>query len=155
MADLFLPTNCDAIRFLKDKNHKLAITAVVVSPDSRFLFSASKDSGLLKWDLSTGEKLEKIPGGKRGKEASHKGHCTVINALAISSDGKFLASGDDSKLIHVWNVDTMDLYHTFKGHRDPITGLAFRKKTHSLFSCSADRAVKIWSIDDKTYVETL
>ena len=41
------------------------------------------------------------------------------------------------------------------GHKDIVTGLVFRDGTHELFSCGADRAVKIWSLDDMAYVDTL
>ena len=34
-------------------------------------------------------------------------------------------------------------------------GLAFRRSTHQLFSCSHDRAVKIWNVDEMAYVDTL
>ena len=90
VAESYLPVDCDKIRILKDKNHKLSITCVVVSADNRFIFSASKDAGLLKWRLDNGEKLHKLPGGRKGMETKHKGHCTTINAMAVSSDGKFL-----------------------------------------------------------------
>ena len=34
-------------------------------------------------------------------------------------------------------------------------GLAFRYGTHELYSASFDRSIKLWSIDDKAYVDTL
>ena len=41
-------------------------------------------------------------------------------------------------------------------HLHPLLqGLAFRKGTHELFSCSYDRTVKIWNLDEMAYVETL
>jgi WD40 repeat protein len=43
----------------------------------------------------------------------------------------------------------------FPGHKDAVTGLAFREGTHQLFSASLDRSVKIWSLDDMAYVDTL
>lgn len=33
--------------------------------------------------------------------------------------------------------------------------MAFRKDTHMLYSCSKDRSVKVWSLDEMTYVETV
>jgi hypothetical protein len=36
-----------------------------------------------------------------------------------------------------------------------VTGLAFREDTHVLYSGSFDRTVKIWSLDDRSYVDTL
>lgn len=41
------------------------------------------------------------------------------------------------------------------GHRDAISGLAFRQGTHDLYSCAFDRTLKLWSCDDCTYVDTL
>lgn len=31
----------------------------------------------------------------------------------------------------------------------------FRRGTHTLYSASADRSVKVWSLDEMSYVETL
>ena len=49
----------------------------------------------------------------------------------------------------------MNLLQAFPGHKDAVTGLAFRDGTHQLFSCSLDRSIKIWSLDDMAYVDTL
>ncbi len=40
-------------------------------------------------------------------------------------------------------------------YRDAITALAFREGSHTLLSGSLDRTVKLWSIDDRAYVDTL
>ena len=44
---------------------------------------------------------------------------------------------------------------TLKGHKDTITGLKFAHNSHTLFSCSLDRTVKVWDIDDKIIIDTL
>jgi len=150
-----LGISAEHVKYLGDKHHKLAITSVTVSPDSSRMYSASKDAGIVVWDIATSTKLFKIPGGRKGQESYHKGHCDTILALAVSSDGKYLASGGMDKVIHIWDTSNMTLYYTFKGHRDSVSGLVFRRGTHSLFSCSFDRSVKIWSVDEKAYVETL
>ena len=36
-----------------------------------------------------------------------------------------------------------------------MTGLIFRKDTHTLYSVSKDRAVKVWSLDEMAYVESM
>jgi ribosomal RNA-processing protein 9 len=68
------------------------------------------------------------------------------------------ASCDNAKLILVWKIDSdqgsLKLVKRFKGHRGAVTGLAFRQRSHTLYSCSADRAVKIWDLDEMAYVET-
>lgn len=76
-------------------------------------------------------------------------------SLAISTDSKFLVSSDESNDINVWDPISLKHMHTFKGHKDIVTGLVFRKNTHQLYSSSKDRSVKIWSLDEMAYVETL
>jgi len=40
-------------------------------------------------------------------------------------------------------------------HRDAVTGLAFRRGSNQLYSSSKDRTIKIWSLDELAYIETL
>merc|ERR1712032_124809 len=82
---------------------------------------------------------------------------STVLAVAVSSDGQPLASGDVGKNIHVWSIkeSSLEKLHTFRGHRDAVSGLVFRRGTHTLYSASWDRSVKIWSVDERAYVETL
>ena len=127
-----------------------------------------------KWTIN---KLARVAGGRKGCEDKHVGHCTSVNCVTISSDSKFLASGDDSHLIIIWKISVgddkpkedsvskcqlqsnlnsgLEKIHVFKGHRSPVSGLAFRIGTHTLYSCSHDRSVKVWNLDEMAYVETL
>lgn len=43
----------------------------------------------------------------------------------------------------------------FNGHRGAVTGLAFRQGTQQLMSGSADRTIKLWSVEDRSYIDTL
>lgn len=66
--------------------------------------------------------------------------------------------GGGDKKLHIWDPSSRQYIRSLSGstgHKDIITGLAFRDGTHQLFSCGADRAVKIWSLDDMAYVDTL
>jgi WD40 repeat protein len=44
---------------------------------------------------------------------------------------------------------------SYPGHRDIISGLAFKDGSHTLFSSSFDRTIKVWSVDDGAYGERL
>lgn len=54
-------------------------------------------------------------------------------------------------LLHVVNVS----FGHGSTRRDAVTALAFREGTHTLLSGSLDRTVKLWSCDDRAYMETL
>ncbi|XP_040449100.1 U3 small nucleolar RNA-interacting protein 2 [Falco naumanni] len=147
------PPDPASIRVLR--GHQLPVTCLVISPDDRFIFSASKDGSLIKWEVESGRRLCVVPGGKKGTEEQHMGHASHVLCMAISSDGKYLATGDRNKLIMIWDAATCKRLHIYTGHHDAISGLSFRKGTHQLYSASHDRCVKVWDVAENAYVETL
>lgn len=79
-------------------------------------------------------------------------HSLYINAvprisqvltLAVSGDGRYLASGGRDRLINVWDCRTDNVVETFRGHQDTVSSLAFRANSLALFSGSHDRCVKV------------
>lgn len=143
----------DSVFFKVHRGHKLPLTCIVISNDEKYMYSSSKDSAIIKWDFIEGKKLKTIPGLK--PDSNEDGHSGQVLCLALSTDGKYLTSGDTKKNIHVWEAETMKRVKSFTGHRDGVTSLAFRKGTHQLFSASTDRSVKVWNLDEMAYVETL
>ncbi|XP_055351379.1 U3 small nucleolar RNA-interacting protein 2-like [Paramacrobiotus metropolitanus] len=129
--------------------HKLSATCV--TSDGKFIFSGGKEGSLIKWSMEAKKVLLRILRDK----SEALGHSGAITSLSLSSDSKFLASAATDKLIKIWLTAGFELYHTFKGHRDIVSGVAFRMGTHQLFSCSHDRNVKVWNAAEKSYVETL
>ncbi|NXO01748.1 U3IP2 protein, partial [Rhinopomastus cyanomelas] len=149
-----------SIRVLR--GHQLPVTCLVISPDDKFIFSASKDGSLIKCnnvfpagEVESGKRLCVVPGGKKGTEERHMGHASHVLCMAISSDGKYLATGDRNKLIMIWDAATCKRLHIFTGHHDAVSGLSFQKGTHQLYSASHDRCVKVWNVAENAYVETL
>ncbi|XP_073498906.1 U3 small nucleolar RNA-interacting protein 2 [Phyllobates terribilis] len=153
LAKELLPPEPAEIRLLR--GHQGPVTCLVISPDDKHVFSGSKDCAIIKWSISDGKKIHKIPGGRKGCEDQHIGHTAHILCMALSSDGKYLASGDANKLIYIWNAETCQRLHKFQGHRGPVSGLSFQKGTYQLFSASHDRSVKVWNVAENAYIETL
>lgn len=92
---------------------------------------------------------------KKAKDKNFKGHTDAILTVAVSQDGKFVATGGQDSRIVLWDAEKLVPLKTFFHHRDAVTGLAWRKGTHQLYSSSKDRTVKIWSMDERAYVDTL
>jgi len=132
-------------RFLR--GHKLAVTAVALSGDDSLCFSASKDGQVYQWDVEAGSKTRILP--------TESKHGPPVHALAASQDGKYLAMGGKDCLVHVYDVRQRSVATSFKGHRDAVSCLAFRRGTHQLFSGSLDRTIKVWNLDEMCYVESL
>ena len=97
----------EILRLRDQKAHKLSITCLVVSPDGRHVFTGSKEAGIVKWRLLVEdgkvERVTRVVGGKKGCEAKHKGHCTAVNAMAMSTDGKLLVRTYEKPRVHLIN----------------------------------------------------
>lgn len=141
------------IKVLKCKEHKLPITIVILSSDSKHIYSGSKDGYIVKWTIE-GSKVKYL--APRHKDKSNDNlHSSSILALALSENDKYLASSDEGPVIQIWEADTFNHYHSFLGHKSSVTGLAFCKITQNLYSCSKDKTVRVWSMKEKAYIETL
>ncbi|XP_037790416.1 U3 small nucleolar RNA-interacting protein 2-like isoform X2 [Penaeus monodon] len=154
VADTIAEADLENILTLKSKQQKLPITCMAMTSDDQFIFCGSKDCSLVKYTID-GKRVATIPGGRKGTEKVHIGHTSHVYSIAVSSDGMFLASGDQGGYIHIWNAKTMEFLKTFKKHRAAISGLAFRRGSHTLYSCSHDRMVIVWNIDAMAFVEHL
>jgi len=49
------------------------------------------------------------------------GHTDQVLALALSSDGKYLASGGKDRKVGVWDAELGNWVKGFTGHRDTIS----------------------------------
>lgn len=75
-----------------------------------------------------------------------KAHETPIVRMAVSVDGKRLATVGKDKVIKVWDVDRRSLLATFEGHQERVTCLAFSPDASRLVSGSVDQTVRVWSL---------
>ncbi|KAI4343092.1 hypothetical protein MLD38_027635 [Melastoma candidum] len=143
--------------------HRQPVTSVALSEDDLKGFSASKDGTILQWDVNSGkgekylwpgEEVLKSHGAKdpQGRASKHSKH---VLALAISSDGRYLASGGLDRHVHLWDTRTRKHIQAFPGHRGPVSCLSFRKGTSELLSGSFDRTIKIFNAEDRAYINTL
>lgn len=151
------------------RTSKMAVTAVCLSSDDQTAYCVSKDGSLCAIEILSGRRTkfdwqhstDAAQPGTTAEWVKRKAQSVSKNALlavAISSDDKYLVVAGGDKKLHVWDPNSHKYLRSLggtSGHKDIVTGLAFRDGTHELFSCGADRAVKIWSLDDMAYVDTL
>jgi WD40 repeat protein/serine/threonine protein kinase len=79
-----------------------------------------------------------------------KGHAATIACLAISPDGKVIASGSHDRTIRLWDLASGDELHKLEDHRSGVTCLAFSPDGRSLLSGSADKTVRVWNLSTMT-----
>ncbi len=77
-----------------------------------------------------------------------------VLALAVSPDGKKLASGGCDRLVRVWDLATGKLEHAIENHADWVLGVAFSPDNKYLITGSRDKTAKVWDLTAKESVLT-
>jgi len=142
------------------KGHKKSPTCLSVAQDYTRAVSGAKDCCLIHWDLATGKKLLIIRGNKNKTINNVKNHHTdeILACAICPADNNLVASAGRDKLIKLWDMrkdPASGPIGDLTGHFDAITGLCFQLGTHTLFSCSLDRTLKVWDCAEQSFVETL
>ncbi|KAJ9088890.1 pre-rRNA processing protein [Entomophthora muscae] len=148
-----LPSVSDISTQLK-KMRNQEVTALVLDVVGGFVYTGNKRGDICQWSLSDLTKTHTFPGTIK-KDAKFQGHIDHVFCLALSHDGKYLASGGRDNRINIWDLGTLSFKGIFKQHKDSISGLAFRRGSYDLYSCSFDRTIKVWNAEELSYIETL
>jgi ribosomal RNA-processing protein 9 len=154
----------------------LPTTSIATCPP--YVYTCSKDRTIVKWKVqelpknqypqTTKNKPKKqapprrrpervaVTRAKMSKDKSYQGHVSgEILCIAASQDGKYVVTGGIDKRLVVYDAKTLKPIKMWQHHRDAVTALVFRRGSNQLYSASKDRTIKVWSLDDLAYVETL
>lgn len=103
--------------------------------------------------------VELLSASSRARVRSLKGHRGAVNAVAFSSDGKYLfAAGGEAGIageIRQWDIQTGELVRALDAHSDAIYSMAVSPDDQLLATGSYDQKIKLWSTDSGAEVKTL
>jgi WD40 repeat protein len=77
-----------------------------------------------------------------------------VLCLAVSPDGKQLATGSCDRTVRVWEIATSKLEQSIENHADWVLGVAFAPDGKHLITCSRDKTAKVWDLVAKESVLT-
>ena len=111
---------------------------ICVCTDGKMVAVGDFEGDVCCWDLESG-RLIKGP---------FKAHPRITLGVALSPDGRILATGGNDQLIRLWDTTSFAMLGTLRGHRDEVWSLRFAHDGQLLASASKDQTVKLWRLTD-------
>jgi WD40 repeat protein/serine/threonine protein kinase len=146
---------------------------VAFCPDGKSLAAFVHDKGAFVWDLAAGKRIATFPAGQFGTVAFSKDGKTVAIAgrwfvalygvasrqqervltalgdcfpVVFSPDGKLLAGGFQTGMVHVWDTTSWKEQYVERGHLHYVRGLALSPDGGTLLSVGDDDTLRRWDL---------
>ncbi|MDM9583595.1 serine/threonine-protein kinase [Nostoc sp. GT001] len=99
--------------------------------------------------------LSQISLGKVSLANTLQGHENSVLSVAISPDGKTIASSGDDRTIKLWDLATGKLISSLNGHFQQVNVVVISPNGKLLVSASDDNTIKIWNLATRKQIRTL
>lgn len=159
------------------RGHGGFVRDVTLSPDGRFVLTASFDYTVIYWDLERQEALAVLDehdaavnavaflSSDRALSASDdgtlrlwdlraersekvlQGHEGRVPALAVSRDGRYAASGGWDQMVRIWDMETGEILQLLEGHENNVNVVAFSPDGKQLLSGGYDGRLILWDVE--------
>ncbi|KAI9810065.1 MAG: WD domain protein [Phylliscum demangeonii] len=162
------------------RDHSRGVSAAKLSPDERWIASASAAATIRIWDGRTGKLAQTLHGHQAGistitwcldsqtlasssDDMSIRGKPYLIPSVgqhnvfsfAFSPEGSLLASGSYDEAVFLWDVRSARLMRLLLAHSDPVGVVDFVHDATLVVNCSSDGLVRIWDTAASRCLRTL
>ncbi|MEH2157637.1 serine/threonine-protein kinase [Nostoc sp.] len=110
--------------------------------------SSGKDEALLSQPL-------KIILGKVSLANTLQGHESSVLSVAISPDGKSIASSGDDRKIKLWNLATGKQISSLNAYSQQVNAVAISPDGKTLVGGGDDNTIKVWNLATEKQIRTL
>ena len=129
-------------------NHKKGVRGLVAH-HSEFTFASASADNIKKWKLPEGRFVENM-----------EGHNAIVNTLSLNQDGVMFSGGDNGSM-RFWDWKTGHCFQTEQTKVQPgslsseagIYASCFDHTGSRLFTCEADKTIKVWKEDENATPE--
>lgn len=170
--DIWDTTTWTALATLGDPADTKSVSALAFSSDSKLLAAAGKSDRVVIWDLASRQRaytmelketvtsLAFYPAGGSIVIGTKDSSIAIWNyrnnrirliktdndvlAVAVSPDGKLIASGGQDKNVTTWDTNNGARLHTMTGHSNDVTALLFSPGGKQILSAGTDKKIIIW-----------
>jgi WD40 repeat protein/serine/threonine protein kinase len=115
-----------------------------LTPGGTSCVAGGSDGTLRRFVCATGE-----------EEFAVEGHEQGVLSVAVSSDGRMLASAGRDAAVRVWNTSSGERLHDFEGHDGAAHAVAFSPNHRAVISAGDDGTVRSWPLDESSLPELL
>ena len=126
--------------------HSSGIRDITFSSNGEVLASASNDHSIKLWNTNTGN-LNLINRLENSSDTGIESHLSNVTSVAISHNGKLLASGSDDKTVKLWNVEAGKKLETIPGYSKYVEDVVFSPDDQLLATSTYNGKIVVWKIN--------
>lgn len=127
------------------KKYSRGLSCLAIVPKNGRIVSASEDDKLVIIDTHTKD-IEYIS----PRQTEQNEHITIIQ-ISPNSDSALI--GFSNGKINVWDFDSKSISYTLRSHTDSINAIEFIPDSRYLLTCSKDKRIKKWRLENGRYKE--
>ncbi|KAJ4456856.1 putative Protein will die slowly [Paratrimastix pyriformis] len=128
------------IKSLGDPENMEPVGHSLFSPNGKFLLASNLNSQIRLWDING-----TCP--KRYVGHINTQYC-ITSALLMPLADKFVVSGSEDGMVHVWNLQTRECVQRLRGHSAPVIAVSVHPTQPCIASASLDGTVRVWQHPD-------
>ena len=99
--------------------------------------TCSADGSLRVWNLKTGLQI-----GENWEDGKYS-----VSTIALSPDGKTVASGSDDGVVRLWDIDTGNVIAKWMGHSGRVWSVCWSRDGQRVATGSTDGTARVWDME--------